>query len=120
MIALTRQRRKRAQLELVVAALTLAQLGFGGRAVAGAVDGAVVLGAEPRLQDLRAATPDGRRSDSYATTMTATMITTHSQVDMEASSEDVAMTSVRARPEGRQTSAARSGPARAISVRSGS
>jgi hypothetical protein len=45
--------RERTQIELVVTALTVAELGLGGRLVAGTLDGAVVLGPETLTQSFR-------------------------------------------------------------------
>ena len=58
-VARAGQRRERPQLELVVAVLALAQIGLGGLAVAGAIDGAVVLGPEAATEELRSASLDG-------------------------------------------------------------
>ena len=53
------------ELQLLAAVLAIAQLGLGGSAPAGALDGAVVLGPEALAQALGSAPLDGRGQDQY-------------------------------------------------------
>ena len=86
--ALAGQRRERPELELSWRLLAVAQLGLGGAAIAGAIDGAVVLGPEALAQALGSAPADGRGQDQYGDDDDGDDEMIHSQVDTAASSDE--------------------------------